>query len=205
MALRLGSRGGGGAIASLADLMREIGSDASLSPRQRQETGSALRVVGRVLARPLEEIPAQPGRLRERLAAITPAMAGVSKGRWANILSLTRAALARAGLSTIPGRSTEPLSPEWQDLLRHLNDRRMREGLSRFARHCSAHGIAPSDVCDAVADVFLTAVEEEALLRQPRQIHRTMCVTWNRAAALIADWPSSRLTVPLRQLRTRRN
>jgi integrase len=196
MALSMGSRGGGDAIVSLADLMREISSDPSLSPRQRQDTGSALRVVGRVLARPLEEIPAQPGQLRERLATMTPAMAGVSKGRWANILSLTRAALARAGLSKVPGRSSEPLTPEWQDLFRHLNHRRMREGLSRFARHCSAQGIAPGEVCDAVADMFLTAVAEEALLRNPRQIHRTMCITWNRAAALIADWPPTRLTVP---------
>jgi hypothetical protein len=39
-------------------------------------------------------------------------------------------------------------------------------------------------------------MEDEALIRSPRQVHRTMCIAWNRAAELIADWPSSRLIVP---------
>jgi integrase len=123
-------------------------------------------------------------------------MVGVSKGRWANILSLTRVALKRAGLTTIPGRSTEPLAPEWQGLFRNLNDRRMREGLSRFARHCSVLQIAPTDVCDAVTAAFLSAMENEAFIRNPRRVHRTMCIAWNRAADTIASWPSIRLTVP---------
>ena len=196
MALPLTSRDRGRIIPSLADVLTQISNDPSLSARQRQEVCSALRVVGRAIGRPLEEIPAYPRHLRERLATLTPAMTGVSKGRWANILSLVRTALARAGVTTIPGRSTEPLSSEWRDLFRHLNDRRVREGLSRFSHYCSTLGIAPGDVCDAVADAFLAAMEDEALLRDPRRVHRTMCIAWNRAADLIAAWPSSRLTVP---------
>jgi integrase len=72
----------------------------------------------------------------------------------------------------------------------------MREGLSRFAHYCSAHDITPVDICDAVASAFLLAMEEEALVRNPRRVHRTMCIAWNRGADLIADWPPSRLAVP---------
>lgn len=176
--------------------MQRIAAEGSLGPRQRQEVSSALRTVGRALGRRLEEIPASPRQLRERLALLTPAMAGVSQGRWNNVLSLTRTALKLAGLTTIPGRSTEPLSAEWQHLFRHLNDRRMREGLSRFAHYCTALDISPSEVTDVVSTSFLAALESRGLIRNPRQVHRTMCVVWNRAAQTIAAWPNSGLAVP---------
>ena len=123
-------------------------------------------------------------------------MAGVSRGRWSNILSLTRGALKRAGLTTIAGRSTEPMAPEWRELFRYINHRRIREGLSRFARYCSALGISPSVVDDVIAASFLEALENDGLIRKPRQVHRTMCVSWNRAVHTISTVPLSQLTVP---------
>ena len=183
-------------VPSLAELIERIAAEESLTPRQRQEIRSALRTVGRAIGRRLEEIPANPQQLRERLALLTPAMAGVSQGRWNNVVSLTRAALKLAGLTTIPGRSTDPPGPEWRNLFRHLNDRRVREGLSRFARYCTALDISPSEVTDEIAASFLAALESQGLIRNPRQVHRTMCVVWNRAAETIAAWPRSRLTVP---------
>jgi len=181
---------------SLAELLERIATDASLTPRQRQETCSALRTVGRASGRRLEEIQANPRQLRERLVTLTPTMAGVSAGRWANIVSLVRGALKLAGLTTILGRSTDPLAPEWRDLFRHLNDRRLREGLSRFGRYCGKLGINPSEITDAVATSFLAALENDSLIRNPRQVHRTMCVVWNRAAQTIAAWPPSQLNIP---------
>jgi hypothetical protein len=56
MALPLASRAGGHATPSLADVMSKISSDMSLSPRQRQETRSALRVIGRAIGRPPERL-----------------------------------------------------------------------------------------------------------------------------------------------------
>jgi integrase len=170
--------------------------DAALTPRQRQETCSALRAVGRAIGRRLEEIPAHPRLLGERLAALTPAMAGVSRGRWNNVLSLTRGALKRVGLATIAGRSTEPMTAEWRDLFGHLNHRRMREGLSRFARYCGDRGISPIEVNDDIAVAFLNALENEGLIRKPHQVHRTMCVQWNRAAQLVPALSLMPLTVP---------
>src|SRR5262252_8995911 len=85
MSLPPTSRSSGLTVLSLADLLNAVGADMQLSARQRQDTCSALRIVGRALGRPLAELPARPRQLRERLAALTPAMVGVSKGRWANI------------------------------------------------------------------------------------------------------------------------
>ena len=190
------SRGPGAPFPTLAELLDEIVSDQTLTSRQRQESCSALRSVGRALGRRLEEIPASPRQLRERLAILTPAMAGVSLGRWNNIVSLTRGALKRCGLATIAGRSTAPMSPDWQDLFRHLNHRRVREGLSRFARYCSDRGVSPTDVDDDIAAAFLSALENDGLIRKPRQVYRTLCVMWNRAAKMFLTLSLAPLTVP---------
>jgi integrase len=156
---------------------------------------SALRTVGRAIGRRLDEIPANPRWLRERFATLSPAMAGVSIGRWQNVQSLLRSALKHAGLTAVPGRSTEPLSAEWQELFRHSNDRRVREGISRFARYCSSRGITPSDVDEAVSSSFLAGIEDKAIIREPRKVHRTLCVCWNRMAQ-ISPWPLAPLAVP---------
>lgn len=155
-----------------------------------------MRTAGRALARRLEEIPAHPAYLRESLAALSPAMAGVSAGRWSNVVGLTRAALKIAGVATMPGRYTEPLTSAWAELYRHLNHRRLREGLSRFARFCGSCGITPFEVDDGVAAAFLRVLENRGIIRKPRQVHRMMCITWNRAANTLATWPQSRLAVP---------
>jgi hypothetical protein len=184
------------AIPKPADLTEYIATNGLLTPRQQQETCSALGTVARAVGRRPEEIAASPRHLRERLVQLTPGMAGVTQGRWNNVLSLTRGALKHAGLANIAGRSTEPMASEWRDLFYHLNNRRMREGLSRFARYCSASGINPSNVSDIVAASFLAALEDEGIIRNPGQVHRTMCVVWNRAAESIAAWPPSRLNIP---------
>src|SRR5438874_7381949 len=185
------SRVPGSPVLSLAELDNQIATDEALPVRRRQEVRSALRLIGRAMGRRLEEIPANPRHLRERFATLTPGMAGVSTGRWNNALSLVRAALQHARLTTIRARSTEPLAPKWLDLFRYLNERRMREALSRFARYCTALGIMPTQVNDSVANSFLLALEDEAVIRKPRQVHRTMCISWNRAAETVPSWPSA--------------
>lgn len=82
------SRAPGSPVPSLAELMERIATEEALTPRQRQEIRSALRAVARAIGRRPEEIPARPRQLRERLAVLTPAMVGVSQGRWNNVLSL---------------------------------------------------------------------------------------------------------------------
>jgi hypothetical protein len=70
----------------------------------------------------------------------------------------SRAALKQAGIKTVPGRDTAPLSPAWKDLYRHLNRTSWRIGLSRFAHYCSARGIDPLVVDDQVLAGYLEAL-----------------------------------------------
>jgi integrase len=88
------------------------------------------------------------------------------------------------------------MAPEWFELFRNINHRRIREGLSRFARYCSDRGISPTEVDDDIAVAFLAALENDGLIRKPRQVFRMLCVMWNRAAQMFPALSLMFLTVP---------
>jgi integrase len=167
----------------LQDVLVRIAADAGLTDRRRHDLCSALRQVGRALGVQLAEIPAHPGYLRERLSLASPAAVGLSKRRWVNVVSLLRASLKHAGLSKVPGRYVAPMTAGWDQLFRSINDRTTRWGLSRFAHYCSGAGIAPEQVDDAVMGSFHTAISEAGIVRNPREVHRVACRTWNRISA----------------------
>src|SRR3954470_13686348 len=93
---------------TLAGLLAQCRTDPALPPRQRQELVAALNTIGRALGKPLQDIPAHPAALRAALKDVSPAMAGVSEGRWRNVWSLLRQAFARAGTAVAPGRYRGP-------------------------------------------------------------------------------------------------
>ena len=139
---------------TLATLLHRILADGTVPDRRRQDLASSLRTIAKALGRSLEELSANPKDLRERLNHFHPAAAGISPRRWRNVVSLLRSALKHVGLTRVPGRSREPLTPAWAKLFRLLSGRRSQSGLSRFARYCSARGIAPEDVDDTIVDIF---------------------------------------------------
>jgi hypothetical protein len=95
--------------ATLADVLAAV-EDCSCPVRQRQDRASAIRTLAKALGRRPEEVPAHPGHLQRLLKESSPAMAGLTPRRWRNILSLTRAALRQAGISTVPARDTAPVN-----------------------------------------------------------------------------------------------
>jgi len=181
---------------TLADLLATIGADKSIANRRRQEMCSAIRTIAKCLGRRPEELLAHPGAIRERLRLFTPAMAGLAPRRWRNVLSLVRAALKHAGLADVPGRYQLPLTPEWSNLYRFLNRLTSQIGLSRFMRYCSANGIRPDQVDDAVMDRFREDITTGGLVRRAREVYRNSCLLWNQAAETLPPWPKQRLTVP---------
>ena len=69
---------------TLAHVLEQILADAGLTARQRQDIASALRTCAKALGRPLDDIPAHPQFIRERLKNFAPAMAGLTEPRWRN-------------------------------------------------------------------------------------------------------------------------
>src|SRR3954466_13622995 len=122
---------------TLAGLIEQHRADPDLPPRRRQELIAAMNTLGRALGKPLQDIPAHPAALRAALQDVSPAMAGVSEGRWRNVLNLLRRALAHAGTAVAPGRYREPRSPAWAALVGQLEDFRPATG-SRASRATAA-------------------------------------------------------------------
>jgi hypothetical protein len=181
---------------SLADVLDQLQDAADLTDRQRADLRSAVRTVGRVLDRPLSELPAHPEFLRKRLEAVVPAAVGLTAARWTNVRSLLRKALDVSGLSVLPGRYLAPLTPAWSTMHAHLPTRTFRIGLSRFLHFCSASGIEPHAVTPETFARFLDALERESLLADPRTVHRETCRCWNMAADEVEGWPVCRVEVP---------
>ena len=182
--------------ASLASVLQQVLADETLSKPKRDDLASAIRTVARALGRQPEDLPAHPGDLSGRLKGFAPAAAGLSESRWRNALSLTRAALMRVGIASVPGRSNVPFAPAWTALFGTIKRMTDRMALSRLARYCTERGIDPNEVDDGVFANFLADLTNRALIDQPKRVHRRAAVTWNRMVSTIRNWPSQLVTVP---------
>jgi hypothetical protein len=135
-------------LASLRALLR---ADTSLSEAHRADMLGALNAVARAFRLPLESIPADPARLRPMLSGITPAMAGVSVGRWQNIRSALGKAMALLHGDVLPRRLDQPASERWAACLVLLGKGAgPRLLLMRLARYATRLEIEPEAVDDAV-------------------------------------------------------
>jgi hypothetical protein len=173
---------------SLAQVLVGILADNDLYERRRQEAASALRALAKTVRQPLPTISADPVHLRRTLAEFTPAMTGLSPGRWNNIRSLLQFALVHAGLAKVPGRYRVAPSPRWTTLI-SLLEYGHRYRLGHLARYCTAAGIEPEQVDDAVMSGFLEDLTERSLAADPARIRRGVIVAWNRNVATRPDWP----------------
>jgi integrase len=180
---------------TMAFVLAQIQADPTLTQRQSQETVSALRTMAKALGRPLEELPANPLYLWDKINKVLPVAAGLTEARWRNVRSLIRFALKRTGLAFVPGRYREPLAPAWEILFRLL-DPKWRFGLSRLGHYCGANGISPEQISDEVIRRFVEDLKIAGLGPKVGRIHRLSCMLWNRAAVGIVAWPKQSLTVP---------
>ena len=180
---------------TLAALLDRIVADDGLSRQKRQDVASALRGLAKVLRLPAASISAAPSHLRLEINKLTPAMAGLSPGRWRNIRTLTQFALAHVGLAKVPGRYRSAPSAAWSVLVNRLvyGD---RYRLGHLARYCTVSGIEPGDIDDAVLGGFLMDLQRFSLAAEPERMHREAIIVWNRAASTHPEWPQRTLLVP---------
>ena len=186
-------------VISLATLKERVEEDRSVELLRRREICSAITTVAKWLNMPPEMIPAAMSYLRPRLGGLHPIQLGVSDRRIQNVRSLLLSAFRIAGISTKLAPYTAKMSPAWQQLWDLMEgDRYGRTELSRLFRYCSANGIVPSDLSDAISSDFLTALEAESLIKKPKVRHQSVCRVWNQQAGNHAGsgWPQIELTIP---------
>jgi hypothetical protein len=183
-------------------VVAQLEADQELSVRRRRDLISAVRGVGRLANARLADVPASPASLRQVFEASSRAAAGLSEGRWANMRSLTIAALRQTGVRTMARRTRgKALAPEWEDLWVLLPSTKLRFGLSRFISFCSLEGISPADVTTATFAWFNQVLQAGSLVKSPKHVGRLTCLFWNQAAEEIAGWPKLVVSVPLENRR----
>lgn len=190
---------------SLSDVIAYIKNHPEIASARQREMISAIRTVCRILSLPPELVSAAPAALREKLKSVSHVSAGLSRGRWNNVRSLTLAALNITGIATLPGRSREPLSSDWEALRQSLCRRDLRYGLSRFMSFCSARKIAPMAVDARVFNQYGEVLANGSWVRFPKTVLRTTCLMWNRAVETASGWPQFRVAVPSHRRRYTRS
>ena len=183
---------------TFAGLLQLIEFDAELAARRRRDLASSVKSFARLLGIDMERSTAGIAPYRDRLDRFDPAVAGVSRKRWANIRSDVMTAFKRYGIRQGARPAPSDLRDDWRRLreVAHQADIRFVRGLSRFIHYCSVQEVSPDEIDDAVMQAFLTFLVERTLHRKPRHVHRQTCVLWNRAVQQIESWPKRIVAVP---------
>jgi integrase len=181
---------------TMADVLEKIAANGDLKPQRRRNLCSAIRALGKLMNRDLSFLPAHPGFYRKAFKKLHPEHCGLSKSRIANIKSDILFALRHVGC--IEGARTymAPLRLEWAVLWdKAACTGRLRLYVSRLMHYCSARGISPEDVDDAVSQNLLQAIVDESFIDDPVRTYKGILRTWNKLVDQVADWPQTKLTI----------
>ena len=184
---------------TLADLIVAVEADETLDVQRRRNVASGMRSFCKAIGKTPPQIPAHPSFIRPHLKRLHPAQTGLKKRRIANIKSELLFALKRYGRRKGSPGYMIPLTPAWRALrdmdvvATAVHDRR---SVSRMMRLCSARGIDPGDVDDAVAALLLQALIDESLATDPRSRWKKILYAWNKLVERVPEWPRRTLTIP---------
>ena len=179
---------------SLADVLVRLEQVKDLKATRRRDLRSAVKSIGTLLDRRLEEIPANINWLHVRLRRVNPAAHKKSKKRFANIKSDALRALELTGCSRSRSDWLRRPTPTWKTLLDQISDKHDLWKLSQFAQYCSALEIVPRKITDTDVRGFLNTLIEESFVNRPEHVAVYVVKTWNRLRGEIPDWPKIELS-----------
>jgi integrase len=168
--------------ATLQDVLDGVANNTNLSPTRQRDLRSAVVSYAALIDSSPAHVALDLAAIRSVLDLMVPIQAKMSRKRWANLRSDLSAAIAASGLLQMVKTSTAELSDSWLILLAKVQDRKMRDGLSRFARWASDRQIAPRDVNRATIDRFIVELETASLVRKIADLGQTVVRSWNRIA-----------------------
>jgi hypothetical protein len=180
---------------SFADAIAIIAASAELLEQTRRHWSTSLRQIAKALDRPLEVIPARYSAVRADLALLHHAPAGLTAKTLQNHKSNAKSALLWLAREKDIPRHGAPLTPDWQRLQGEIRDALIRSRLSSLMRFCSAKGIPPAAVDEAVMDRFLD-YRSRCGKPAPTAFRRLVARAWNRTIGAIPGWPATLLAEP---------
>jgi site-specific recombinase XerD len=175
--------------ATLQGVKDAIQRDETRSKRAKWEMAGAIDTLSRCVNRPPAEIDANPTALRAIYARANPRLLGISMEHFQNTKSRVNKALAHVGIA-VDRRRDMPLQPEWAALLDGLANEH-RVDLRKFAGWCSARGIKPAEVDQAVLERFFVFLDEQSTQHNVKERGHRARRAWNAAVAVEgSNYPS---------------
>jgi len=171
------------APATLQTVLDRLAGDGALSDTRKRDLRSAVTSYAKLRAEPPAAIPLDLPDIRRTLDGMVPSRAKISRKRWANLRSGLAAAIQASALRPMLKTRDLDLDEAWSRLLASA-DRRLRHGLSRFARWVSFYGIRPEAVDESAIKRFLAELDGATLVRNLRDLPRTVARSWNALAEL---------------------
>lgn len=185
---------------TLEEVFDQISAKADLSDTRRRDLRSSVAIYGKVVDRPLSEIPLDLAAIRKTLDGVVPMQGKVSRKRWTNLRSDLAAAIAESGLLAMLKTSDLKLSEDWEKLLKATKDRRVANGLSRFARWASAKGLSPNEIDKATLERFFAELETQTLVRHLGFQRRAVPRLWNKLVTAFPEMKLSAAEIPAKQI-----
>jgi len=182
---------------TLADVLAQT--NAEYSGTALRDTRSAFRAIEQKASVDLEGTVATAANLREIFSALSPFDLGISAKRFANIRSCVTRAVAQFGQPRIWVTKEIPLLPSWAELLGRIDGKHQyRWGLSRLACFCSVKGIDPEEVNVETLRGLYSALDGEAVSKDPRNLLKHTIACWNYCRKNVQGWPDIRLHSPFK-------
>ncbi|HEX3994357.1 MAG TPA: hypothetical protein VHX39_24555, partial [Acetobacteraceae bacterium] len=178
-------------IPSLAQALENFAARPDETPSRKMRARGAVAMFGRLRGKRPDKIPAQPNFVIHEFARLRTRPTNLHPKSIANCKAEIRYLLEKCGTAT--GRSRfRPLSPDWAALREQLthkegSDEKFKSKalfwkISRFAAFCSAKGVPPSAVTDAVLNEFRDALQASAEVIRPEAKVREAIRAWNTIA-----------------------
>lgn len=181
-------------VLTFADLIAQV-EKMDLPGVRRRDMVSALKRFCFLCGSSPSQLVVEVSTLRETIARILPARHRMARKTFANVLSLVREVLEKAGAVDRMQRGLAHHDPEWGPLVISTKpDRDLALGLASLMNWCARRSIKPCDVDDAVVRTYLSWLETRTLARKPKNMARRAVQLWNRARKSIPTWPDIELT-----------
>ncbi len=169
-------------VGTLADVLARVES-FPWEAQARANVKSGIKIVARVLGRPLELISLSLSELRKALADASPAQAAVSPTRWRNAKSELNRALKELSLVK-DARLRPPLDGDWLNVAERVPNPAQRSVLNTFGRYCTSRRLGPHEVTDFTIREYSIELTNLNLSRVPERTVTDLVRIWNRLAAV---------------------
>lgn len=181
-------------IRTLGDL-RDYIQGTDLSEGEKAQICSALKRTDELIGHGSLDLPADGKKIMAKLAPISPAMAGMTSGAWANTKSRVRKAFRLAANRLVSPTNRPPLSTGWLSMQSQCDGREWR-GVSRFSHFANGQGWSPEDITDAHFERFKDHLADVIIVVDVESVTRQTICTWNKIGDRNEFLGLARLTPP---------